>query len=89
MPGSCSSCSGDQRFPLFVTNLAEILVGARKAILEAAALDDAPAAEAEPERRPLDAVGFDAAMSALRNWGERPDAAIWFAMAWAEGVRGE
>ncbi|HEY3217351.1 MAG TPA: methyltransferase domain-containing protein [Candidatus Eisenbacteria bacterium] len=73
------SCSGDERFPLFVANLVEILIGARAAILEAAG-------ETEAEGFRLDEA-FDAAVTALRAWGERPDAAIWFAMAWAEGVR--
>lgn len=30
---------------------------------------------------------FDDAMAEYRGWGSRPDAAIWFAMAWAEGIK--
>ena len=32
-------------------------------------------------------VRFDAAIAATRAWGERPDAAFWFARCWAEGIR--
>ena len=27
------------------------------------------------------------AASAWREWGRRPDASLWYARAWAEGVR--
>jgi len=37
----------------------------------------------------LIAESFEAGIAALRAWGSRPDAAIWFAMAWAEGTRRE
>ena len=30
---------------------------------------------------------FDHANEALMRWATRPDAAIWFAMCWAEGTR--
>jgi hypothetical protein len=35
----------------------------------------------------LDARTYEESVAALRDWKHRPDAAIWFAMAWAEGVR--
>lgn len=28
---------------------------------------------------------FDEAINEIRKWKQRPDATIWFAMAWAEG----
>ena len=37
--------------------------------------------------RLLEAGAFEESAAALRDWKHRPDAAIWFAMAWAEGVR--
>jgi hypothetical protein len=32
---------------------------------------------------------FEDSAAALRAWKHRPDAAIWFATAWAEGARRE
>ena len=64
--------AGQEVFGDLVLNLAGVLEGAREAILEAGRLD--PAA-------------FDGALGSLRSWGGRPDAAIWFAVCWAEGVR--
>jgi SAM-dependent methyltransferase len=65
-------CAGDGRLDLFVRNLVELLEGARAEILSAGPLDDAR---------------FATAIAATRAWGERPDAAFWFARCWAEGVR--
>ena len=67
-------CAGDGRLGLFVRNLVELLEGARSEILAAGELDGAR---------------FEAAITATRAWGERPDAAFWFARCWAEGVRRE
>ncbi len=65
-------CSGQPVFTDLVENLAGILEGAREAILQAGGLDDRP---------------FEDALAALRGWSTRPDAALWFAVCWAEGVR--
>ncbi len=51
-------------------NLAKILEGARGLILATAGIEDEL---------------FDQGISSLKNWSARPDAAIWFAMCWAEG----
>lgn len=68
------SCSGNAAFPAYVENLARVIEGAREAILETHAVE----------------IGaFEDAMAALREWGRRPDAAIWFSMPLAEGVRPE
>ena len=67
-------CAGDGRLELFVRNLAGLLESARDPILAAGDLDRAR---------------MDTALAALRAWGERPDAAFWFARCWAEGVRKE
>jgi hypothetical protein len=66
------SCSGHATFPAFVENLALILEGAREAILATGQLETAELEEA---------------VAALRHWGKRPDAAFWFSMPWAEGVK--
>jgi hypothetical protein len=52
--------------------MAGILVGARSAILATARL--------EPQQ-------FDRGIGSLEEWSMLPDAAFWFAMCWAEGVR--
>lgn len=65
------ACAGEAEFPDYVENLARIFEGARAAIVSGG---DATAAE------------VDGIAAALRAWRERPDAAIWFARCWAEGV---
>ena len=35
----------------------------------------------------LQAGSFDEGVANLQAWKRRPDAAMWFAIAWAEGVR--
>uniref|UniRef100_A0A832I899 Methyltransferase domain-containing protein n=1 Tax=Eiseniibacteriota bacterium TaxID=2212470 RepID=A0A832I899_UNCEI len=66
------ACAGHPHFEPLVANLAAILEGARAAIVGPGLAD---------------ALGFDEALRALRAWGRRPDAALWFAISWAEGVR--
>jgi len=66
------SCAGQPSFAAFVENAAQILEGARDATIAAGALDP---------------VMFEDAVATLRGWGERPDAAIWFTMSFAEGRR--
>jgi SAM-dependent methyltransferase len=65
------SCSGGAHFDGFVQNLASILSGARATIAELGI--------AEEE--------VDVAIDSLREWRRRPDAAFWYAVAWAEGTR--
>ncbi len=66
-------CSGAPEFPALVENFAGILEGAREAILDTGRITRQK---------------FDTGVAGLRAWGTRPDAALWFAVAWAEGVRG-
>lgn len=65
------ACAGHADFELYVENLAIILEQAESAIV-AMGVGKAEVA---------------AATAALRVWKRRPDAAFWFAMSWAEGVR--
>jgi ubiquinone/menaquinone biosynthesis C-methylase UbiE len=67
-------CAGSPAFADLVENLSRILVGARDVILSTAHL---------PEQ------AFDQAIAALFDWSTRPDAALWFAMCWAEGFTPE
>src|SRR5262249_28757558 len=65
-------CQGGGRVDAFAGNLIRILEGAGPAILDNALLD---------------ADSFALGMEALTPWRQRPDAAIWFAISWAEGRR--
>jgi SAM-dependent methyltransferase len=64
------SCSGSPDFSAYVENAVGVLQGARRSIVGGGLL---PARE------------FDAAVEAFSAWKRRPDAAFWFAIAWAEG----
>jgi SAM-dependent methyltransferase len=66
------ACAGGDRLPALVENLARILEGAGEAIIGAGLMD---------------AGAHAAAIGALRTWGERPDAALWYAVSFIEGVR--
>lgn len=66
------SCSGESAFEAYVRNFAGLLDGARQAILEAANLADEE---------------IDTALAAFEIWRRQPDATLWYATCWAEGVR--
>ena len=66
------SCSGHPDLGAYVDNLAHILEGVRRPLLDLGELD---------------AAYLDDALAALRRWGERPDAGMWYAVSWAEGRR--
>ena len=66
------SCSGSPDFRAYVENALGVLRGARRVIVEG---------------RLLSAGEFDQAIAAFDAWKRRPDAALWFAIAWAEGRR--
>jgi ubiquinone/menaquinone biosynthesis C-methylase UbiE len=65
------ACAGHSDFELYVDNLALILEGAQEGIIATGT-----------KREDL-----TAALLALKEWKRRADAAFWFAMSWAEGVR--
>jgi SAM-dependent methyltransferase len=65
-------CAGQPIFTDLIGNLDGILVGARQEILDAG---------------PLEGSFFEQALAAFRAWSTRPDAALWFAVSWAEGIR--
>lgn len=66
------SCSGEAAFTAYVENLARVLEGAGEAMAETGAVT--------PEQ-------LAGTMRRLRAWGARPDAALWFSLPIAEGVR--
>ena len=67
------ACAGQpELLRAYVDNLVRILDGVRGPIL---ALGE------------WDSAAFDACLAAIRSWGARPDAALWYATSWAEGYR--
>lgn len=66
------ACAGEPAFPLYAENLAVILEEARDLVVGGNLIVRG---------------AFDGALEALRAWAVLPDAAIWYARSWAEGVR--
>ena len=66
------SCAGEPNFSSYIANLIGVIQGARPVILEATLLE---------------AGHFDRAIEAMRDWSRTKTAAIWYAVAWAEGRR--
>lgn len=68
------ACGGQpELLAAYVDNLVSILEGVREQIFE---------------QGELDRTTFDECLAAIRAWGRRPDAAYWYAVAWAEGTVG-
>ena len=67
------ACAGNEKFARLVNNMVGIMSGAREAVLRYGLCDP---------------TYYDAALEAFRKWGKRPDAAFWYGICWAEGVRG-
>ena len=65
-------CAGEPRFASLAENMVGLLASAREQIVRGGLL--------EPDV-------FDHAVAALRLWAGRPDAALWYSIFWAEGVR--
>lgn len=66
------NCAGHADFEPLVDNLAEVLKGAKEAVLAVPGIEE---------------QAFDQAILALTDWRMRPDAAIWFSICWAEGKK--
>lgn len=64
------ACAGDAMLGPYVDNLIGILETARATMFEG---------------QLIDAGTYSAGIDALRAWETRPDAAMWFAVSWAEG----
>jgi SAM-dependent methyltransferase len=65
-------CAGEASFPGLIENMSGLLAGARGPIVEGGLLG---------------AAEFDGGLAALGAWAARPDAAFWYGIFWAEGVR--
>jgi len=66
------SCAGHPAFDPLVENLIGLLKGARKICIAAGFIDESY---------------LEDGICALRAWKQRPDAAMWLAVSWAEGIR--
>jgi len=66
------ACSGSPDFIPLADNMINILLGAREALLE---------------HELFDPLLFDEVIANVRAWSKRDDAALWYCIAWAEGVR--
>jgi SAM-dependent methyltransferase len=65
-------CAGMEHFDVLAANMLGVVMTARELIIESHLFDER---------------AFDETVAAFRAWAGRPDAAIWYAMNWAEGVR--
>ena len=65
-------CAGMETFPILAANMAGVVRTARDTIVS---------------QKLFDADAFDRVMADYRIWSQRPDAALWFSVAWAEGVK--
>lgn len=65
------ACSGEAVFPNHAMNVIGILRGAKSAVLDSG----------------IEETAFHDCLTAIQEWGRRPDAAMWYAMSWAEGLR--
>jgi SAM-dependent methyltransferase len=66
------SCAGNPTWEPCVDNLVGILQGARETCIAAGLIER---------------TSFEEGLTALQAWKRRPDAALWFAISFAEGVR--
>jgi SAM-dependent methyltransferase len=66
------ACAGEPAFAGLCENLVGVIGGARDTVVQGGLLD--------PE-------SWDRAVESLRAWAGRRDAAIWYAICWAEGVK--
>ena len=66
------SCAAEPKWPGFVENIHSQLAGARDPMVEGGLLG---------------AAEIDSALAAFLDWSRRPDATIWYAICFAEGVR--
>lgn len=62
--------AGSRELEFAISNILDIMRGARGAMLGAGLIG---------------AAEFEGAVAALRAWQERPDAACWYRLCWAEG----
>jgi hypothetical protein len=65
-------CAGMETFPTLASNMKGVVASARDKILGLGLYDT---------------YAWDRTMEEYDVWSKRPDAALWFAVSWAEGLR--
>ncbi len=65
-------CAGMETFPVLASNMAGVVRTARETMIS---------------MRLVEEDAFDHAMDEYARWSQRSDAALWFAVSWAEGTR--
>lgn len=65
-------CAGMEYFDVLAANMAGVVRTARQAMIE---------------MNLVERDAFDAVMEQYERWAKRPEAALWFSVAWAEGMR--
>ena len=68
---SWSNCTGNEEFPVLVRNLIEVIRTSRTQVVRF---------------NLLSGEAFDTALQEVARWSQRPDAAFWYAVSWAEGI---
>ena len=63
---------GEKRFDIFINNLIGVIEGAKAEILR---------------HKLFDEKKFDKVIASFRNWCRKPDATLWYAVCWAEGIK--
>jgi len=66
------ACAGHHLFESTITNLIEVVTGARESVLGSGLID---------------ADSFNRGMDDLRKWSRGPHPALWYPMCWSEGVK--
>ena len=66
------ACAGSSDFEMHADNVAALMTGARESIVATGRVD---------------ARGFEAGLAAWTRWRKLPDAAIWYSVVFAEGVK--
>ena len=66
------ACAGQANFHGFVENLEGVILSAKERMVAAGLCSEA---------------FLDETLAALRAWSRRPDAALWYGLCWAEGVK--
>ncbi len=65
-------CAGQKNFESYAMNLISVIAGAKDDIVG---------------KRLLAESKFDSAIESLERWSRLPDAVLWYAVSWAEGVK--
>jgi hypothetical protein len=68
------ACAGNPNFQGFVENFIGVILTAKERMLEAGLCSR---------------VFLDETLAPLGDWSQRPDAALWYGLCWAEGVKRE